>query len=130
MSHLLLHHLITAHAVHKMHTSTGPMDRRTSSALDMPSCHKACVPGVQTRLSPQLVSEVEAVLGEHEADLELSQQRSPKPGLQGPAFPAQPLLDVINKGIQVQLLVKSLCLRTPALQSLARVGLAQSALLM
>lgn len=57
---------------------------------------------MQTRLSPELVSGVEAVLGEHEADLEFNQQRSPKPGQQGPGFPAQSLLDVINKGIQVQ----------------------------
>lgn len=57
---------------------------------------------VQTRLSPQLVSEVDAVLAEHEADLELNQQRSPKPGQQGPRFPAHSLLDVINSGIQVQ----------------------------
>lgn len=57
--------------------------------------------GLQTRLSPQLVSEIEVILGEHEADLEGSQQRSPRPGQQGPCFPAQSLLDLINRGIQV-----------------------------
>ena len=66
------------------------------------ACTPKLEPGVQTRLSPQLVSGVETVLGEHEADLELNQQRSPRPGQQGPRFPAQSLLDVINKGIQVQ----------------------------
>lgn len=101
MSHLVLHHIISAHALNRMHTNTGPPVRSTCLTSGVPSCHKGCA-CVQTRLSPQLVSEVEALLGEHEADLELSQQRSPKPGLQGPTFPAQPLLDVINKGIQVQ----------------------------
>lgn len=52
-------------------------------------------------MSPQLVSEVEAVLAEHEADLEGNQQRSPKLGQKGSCFPAQALLDLINRGIQV-----------------------------
>lgn len=71
-------------------------------AMSTETAHQSFHLGVQTRLSPELVSGVEAVMGEHEADLELNQQRSPKPGQQGPGFPAQSLLNVINKGIQVQ----------------------------
>ncbi len=56
---------------------------------------------VQNRMSAEFVSEVEGVLGEHEGDLELNQQKSPRPGEEGPRFPAQGLLDILNEGIQV-----------------------------
>ncbi len=52
-------------------------------------------------MSSEFVSEVEGVLGEHEAELELNQQRSPRPGEEGPCFPARALLDIMNAGIQV-----------------------------
>lgn len=56
---------------------------------------------MQNRMSSEFVSEVEAVLGEHEAELELNQQKSPRPGEEGPCFPARALLDIMNNGIQV-----------------------------
>lgn len=92
---LVLRRTFSAHAVNVIGSTCGALQ----------PCCCDCTPklshGVQTRLSPHLVSGVEAVLGEHEADLEFNQQRSPKPGQQGPRFPAQSLLDVISQGIQV-----------------------------
>lgn len=61
-----------------------------------------CCP-VQNRMSSDFVKEVEGVLGEHEGDLELNQQKSPRPREQAPRFPAPALLDIISDGIQVSL---------------------------
>ena len=56
---------------------------------------------LQNRMSADFVSEVEGVLGEYEGDLELNQVKSPRPGVEGPHFPARGLLKIINHGIQV-----------------------------
>ena len=58
---------------------------------------------LQNRMSSDFVKEVEGVLGEHEGDLELNQQKSPRPGEEPPRFPAPGLLDIISDGIQVSL---------------------------
>lgn len=61
--------------------------------------HGCC--SVQNRMSSDFVKEVEGVLGEHEGDLELNQQKSPRPREEAPRFPAPALLDIISDGIQV-----------------------------
>ena len=57
---------------------------------------------MQTRLSADFVSELEGLLAEHEGDLEVNVQRSPKPGQAAPAFPAMLLHKLINQHILVR----------------------------
>ena len=52
-------------------------------------------------MAADFVSEVEGILGEHEADLEMNQPKSPRPGEFKPQFPAKALLYAINRGVQV-----------------------------
>lgn len=61
------------------------------------------VDDMQTRLSAEFVGELEGILGEHEGDLEMNVQRSPKPGQAGPVFPAMMIHKLINHHILVRL---------------------------
>ena len=59
------------------------------------------IPVLQTRLSAEFVADLEGILGEHEGDLEMNVQRSPKPGQASPVFPAMMIYKLINQNILV-----------------------------